>query len=299
MKQFKLVFAVVALACWAASAQAQDTLAKISTSGQITMGVRESAGALSYTVGNGVYVGYHVDLCQRIIKNIEKAAGRALEIKYQLVTAQNRIPLLKNGTIDIECGSTTNSRARQKNVTFAFTTFMEQVRIAVKADSDISSFSELAGKTVTTATGTTSVQLLRKKKAKMGINFKEVFGKDHADSFLLLESGRADAFVLDSQILAGLIATSKDPSAYKIVGEGLSVEPIAIMLRKDDSTLRKIVDDTLKSLMKSGEIEEVYNKWFVEPIPPRGISIGLPVNAATKAAWANPTDKPGEDYRGY
>jgi len=295
MKKHLLAIAVAAVAT-GAFAQANDTLAKVKASGQITMGVRDSSGALSYTLGDGKYAGYHYELCQRIIANLEKQVGKKLEIKYLPVTSQNRIPLVTNGTVDIECGSTTNNATRQKDVAFAVTTYVEEVRIAVKGSSGINSLAQLNGKTVATTTGTTSVQLLRKHERANGVNFNEVFGKDHADSFLMLESGRADAFVMDGQILAGNIATSKDPSAYKIVGETISVEPIAIMLRKDDPAFKKLADDTLKDMMKSGEIAKIYDKWFVQPIPPKMTKVGLPASEATKNAWANPNDKPVEDY---
>ncbi|MGE0330646.1 MAG: amino acid ABC transporter substrate-binding protein [Ramlibacter sp.] len=295
MKKHLLALAVLAIA-GGAFAQANDTVAKVKASGVITMGVRDSSGALSYTLGDGKYAGYHVEICQRIIANVEKAAGRKLEVKYLPVTSQNRIPLVQNGTVDIECGSTTNNATRQKDVSFAVTTFVEEVRIAVKANSGITSIANLNGKNVATTTGTTSVQTLRKNERAKGIDFKEVFGKDHADSFLLLESGRADAFVMDGAILAGNIATSKNPNDFKIVGEILSVEPIAIMMRKDDAALKKISDDTIKDMIKSGDMAKVWDKWFVQPIPPKNTRVGLPVSESTKAAWANPNDKPMEDY---
>src|SRR5688572_18654296 len=234
MKKHLLAFAVTALAAGGAFAQANDTIAKAKASGVITMGVRDSSGALSYTLGDGKYAGYHVEICERIIANLEKQLGRKLEVRYQPVTSQNRIPLVQNGTVDIECGSTTNNAARQKDVAFAPTTYVEEVRIATKASSGIKSVADLTGKKVATTTGTTSVQLLRKHERAANVTFDEVFGKDHADSFLLMESGRADAFVMDGQILAGLISKSKSPNDFRIVGETLSVEPIAIMYRKDD-----------------------------------------------------------------
>lgn len=279
-----------------AQAQAADTLAKVKASGTVTMGVRDSSGALSYTLGDGKYAGYHVEICQRIIGNLEKAAGKKLETKYLAVTSQNRIPLVQNGTVDIECGSTTNNATRQKDVSFVVTTYVEEVRIAVKANSGITSINQLKDKNVATTTGTTSVQLLRKHERANGVDFKEVFGKDHADSFLLLESGRADAFVMDGQILAGNIATSKAPADYKIVGEVLSVEPIAIMIHKDDAAFKKLADDTVKELIKTGELAKIYDKWFVQAIPPKNTKVGLPASDTTKAAWANPNDKPAEDY---
>ena len=296
MKKHLLAFVITAVAAAGAFAQAADTLAKVKASGEITMGVRDSSGALSYTLGDGKYAGFHYELCQRIIANVEKAVGKKVTVKYLPVTSQNRILLVQNGTVDIECGSTTNNAARQKDVAFALTTYVEEVRIAVKANSGITSLAQLNGKRIATTTGTTSVQLLRKHERAQNVNFNEVFGKDHSESFLLLESGRADAFVMDGQILAGNIATSKNPADYKIVGEVISVEPIAIMLRKDDPAFKKVADDTLRDMMKSGEIAKIYDKWFMQPIPPKNTKVGLPVSDATKNAWANPNDKPLEDY---
>ncbi len=273
-----------------------DTLEKVKASGAVTMGVRDSSGALSFTLGEGKYAGFHVEICQRILANLEKAAGKKLDVKYLSVTSQNRIPLVQNGTVDIECGSTTNNAARQKDVSFASTAYVEEVRIAVKANSGITSIAQLNGRNVATTTGTTSVQLLRKHERANGVDFKEVYGKDHADSFLLLESGRADAFVMDGQILAGNIATAKAPADFKIVGEVLSVEPIAIMMRKDDPLLKRLADDTIQDLVKSGEMAKIYDKWFMQPIPPKNTRVGLAASDATKAAWANLNDKPAEDY---
>ena len=295
----KLKLAALTLAVLATSgayAQANDTLAKVKASGVITMGVRDSSGALSYTLGDGKYTGFHVEVCNRVIANVEKAVGRKLEVKYQSVTSQNRIPLVQNGTVDIECGSTTNNATRQKDVSFLPTTFVEEVRIAVKANSNITNIAQLNGKNVATTTGTTSVQTLRKNERATGVDFKEVFGKDHSDSFLLLESGRADAFVMDGAILAGNIATSKTPADFKIVGEVLNVEPIAIMVRKDDPAFKKIGDDTVKEMMKSGDMAKLWDKWFMQPIPPKNTRVGYAVSESTKAAWASPNEKPMEDY---
>ena len=275
---------VAALLLAAAGAQAA-TLDKIKETGSVSMGVRESSGAMSYTTGDGKFAGFHVDVCQQVLADIQKKLGMAkLDIKYQPVTSQNRIPLVQNGTVDIECGSTTNNLGRQKDVAFAVTTYVTEVRIAVKANSGITSIAQLKDKTVATTTGTTSVQLLRKHERATGIDFKEVFGKDHSDSFLQLDSGRADAFVMDDYILAGLIARSKNPADFKIVGEPLSLEPIAIMLRKDDPAFKKAVDDSIIALMKSGELTKILAKYNLTP------------GQDTKNAWANPNDKPAEDY---
>jgi glutamate/aspartate transport system substrate-binding protein len=299
MKKSLLAPLAVAIAAFAVAgaAQAEDTLKKIKDTGTITEGVRESSGALAFTLGDGKYTGFHYDVCARVIADIQKQLGLAkLEVKYQPVTSQNRIPLVQNGTVDIECGSTTNNATRQKDVAFAPTLYVEEVRIAVKANSGIKDIAGLNGKTVATTTGTTSVQLLRKNKRAQGMDFKELNGKDHSDSFLLLESGRADAFVMDGQILAGLISKSKNPADFKIVGEPLSVEPIAIMYRKDDPAFKKAVDDSIRALAKSGEVAKLYDKWFMQPIPPANTKVNLPASDATKAAWANPTDKPLEEY---
>ena len=296
MKTKLVIFAVSTILFVSAHAQSTDTISKAKTSGAITMGVRDSSGALSYTLGDGKYAGFHVEVCHRIIENLDKVVGKKLDVKYLSVTSQNRIPLTQNGTVDIECGSTTNNTARQKDVAFVNTTYVEEVRIAVKANSGITSISQLNGKNVATTTGTTSVQILRKHERATGVDFKEVFGKDHADSFLLLESGRADAFVMDGQILAGNIALSKAPADYKIVGEVLSVEPIAIMIRKDDPAFKKLADDTVNAMAKSGELAKLYDKWFIQPIPPKNTRVGLPASDYTKAAWASPNDKPVEEY---
>ncbi len=291
----KKLLALAVLAFGAVTAQA-DTLAKVRDSGSITMGVRDSSGALSYTLGDGKYAGFHIEICQRIIANIERAVGKKVDVKFQSVTSQNRIPLVQNGTVDIECGSTTNNAARQKDVAFVVTTYVEEVRIAVKANSGITSIAQLKDRNVATTTGTTSVQLLRRHERANGVDFKEVFGKDHADSFLLLESGRADAFVMDAQILAGNIANSKSPADYRIVCEVLNVEPIAIMIRKDDPAFKKVADDTVRDLARSGDLARLYDKWFMQPIPPKNARVGLPASDATKAAWASPNDKPAEEY---
>ncbi|WP_395138737.1 amino acid ABC transporter substrate-binding protein [Schlegelella aquatica] len=294
MKKSLLILAAALMAAGVAQA---DTLKKIKETGKVVMGVRESSQPLSYTLGSGKYVGYHVEICERVLADIRKQLGLSqLTVEYVPVTSQNRIPLVQNGTVDIECGSTTNNQARQQQVAFALTTYVTEVRMAVNAKSGITSINQLNGKTVVTTTGTTSVQHLRKHERASGIDFKEIYGKDHADSFLILESGRADAFVMDDNLLAGLIATSKSPSDFKIVGEVLSVEPIAIMMRKDDPAFKKAVDDSIRNMMKSGEINKLYDKWFMQPIPPKNVSVSLPMGGTLKAAIANPNDNPMEAY---
>ncbi|MBB3179781.1 amino acid ABC transporter substrate-binding protein [Variovorax sp. Sphag1AA] len=295
MKKQVLALAVFALAAGGAFAQANDTLAKIKASGTINLGVRDSS-ALSFTLGNGKYVGFHTEMAEHIIDDLSKQVGKKLNINYVLVTSQNRVPLVQNGTVDLECGSTTNNRARAKDVEFAYNTYMEVVRVAVRANSGIKELKDLAGKTVATTTGTTSVQILRKNERAQGIDFKEVMGKDHSDSFLLLESGRADAFVMDASILAANIAKSKSPKDFAIVGPELSVEPIACMMRKEDPQFSKAVNESIARQVKDGSLAKVYDRWMMQPVPPNNVSLNLPLSDATKAAWANLNNKPAEDF---
>jgi glutamate/aspartate transport system substrate-binding protein len=291
-KKYLLAFALSALAASGAFAQLNDTLAKAKAAGKVVMGTRESSAPLAYTLGGNQFTGYHVELCQRILK----AVLPGVPVEYVAVTSANRIPLVQNGTVDIECGSTTNNVARQKDVAFALTTYVTEVRTAVHANSNIKSVADLNGKTVATTTGTTSVALLRKNKRAKDIKFNEVYGKDHADSFLLLESGRADAFVMDDNILAGLIAGSKNPKDFKIVGETLNVEPIAIMIRKDDPKFKAAVDDYIRKAMKDGEIKMLYDKWFMKPIPPKNVAVNLPMGKVLSELVKNPNDKPAEAF---
>ena len=294
-----ITFALTATFTGASSALAASaTLDKIKSTGAVTMGVRESSIPMSYTTGYSRFDGYHVEVCRMILNDIKSKLGMStLRINYQPVTSQNRVPLVQNGTVDIECGTTTNNAGRAKDVSFANTLYVEEVRIAVKANSGINSISQLAGKKVATTTGTTSVQLLRKHEKANNVNFDEVYGKDHADSFLLLESGRADAFVMDGSILAGNIANAKNPKDYKIVGEVLSTEPIAIMVRKDDPEFLADVNAAIAKIVANGKMPSLWNKWFLAPIPPKNAVVGLELSPATKNAWANLNSKPAEDYQ--
>jgi glutamate/aspartate transport system substrate-binding protein len=293
-----LAISIIGLFSAPAAFAQQSTLDKMRSSGAVTMGVRESSGALSYTLGDGKYAGFHVEICNTVLRDIQKQLNmKTLDVKYSPVTSQNRIPLLQNGTVDIECGSTTNNATRQKDVAFAVTTYVEEIRIAVKANSGITSLNQLNGRKVATTTGTTSVQLLRKHERATGVNFEEIFGKDHSDSFLLLESGRADAFVMDGSILAGNIANAKNPTDYRIVGEVIAVEPIAIMMRKDDPSFKKAADDSIIKMMKDGTLTKLWDKWFMQPIPPKNARVGLALSDSTKHAWSSPNDRPAEDYQ--
>ena len=289
-----LLFALLALPAFAQDA---GTLKKVRDTGVLTLGIRESSYPLSYLDEKQQPVGYHIDICNRIVDAVKaRLKLPALKVQHQPVTSQNRIPLVANGTVDLECGSTTNNEARQKQVSFAPTTFVTHVRMAVKKASGIQSLGQLNGKPVATTTGTTSVQLMRAHEKGKGIDFKEVYGRDHADAFLMLETDRAVAFVMDDNLLAGLIASSKAPNDYAIVGEVLSVEPIAIMLRRDDPDFKKLVDDAVKGLMKGGEIDKLYARWFMAPIPPKNVNMNFPMSAALKALIKSPSDAPAESF---
>lgn len=295
------VLAALSLGCSIGLASAQQldgTLKKIADSKAITLGIRESSFPLSYLDANQKPIGYHIDICNTIAKAVKTKLKLAkLDVKTQAVTSQNRIPLVVNGTVDLECGSTTNNLDRQKQVAFAPTTFVTNVRMAVKKASGITDLDQLAGKPIATTTGTTSVQLIRAHEKGKNVDFKEVYGKDHADSFLMLETDRAVAFVMDDNLLAGLIANSKNPAAYTLTGPSLSVEPIAIMLRKDDPQFKALVDETIKGMAKSGELTKLYTKWFMAPIPPKGINLNFAMSDTLKALVAFPNDNPTESYK--
>ena len=292
-----LTTTVLALCCAAAPAahaQAQQpTLDKIKASGKAVLGVREASPPMAYMLGaQDKYVGYHVELCERVLKEVAPAA----KLEYMAITAQNTMALVSNGTVDIGCGPTTNNTARQQQVAFAVTTYVSEVRMAVRADSDIKSISQLGGRNVAASTGTTAVQMLRKQERAVGAPINVLLGKDHAESFLLLETGRVDAFVLDDNLLAGVIASSKNPAGFRIVGETMGSEPIALLFRKDDPAFKAAVDVVLTKLMQSGEVEKIYNKWFVAPIPPKNVSLNLPMGDTLKGLIAAPNDKPLETY---
>lgn len=273
------------------------TLRKVKETGVLTLGIRESSYPLSYLDSSQKPIGYHIDICNRIVEAVKTRLDLpGLRVEHQPVTSQNRIPLVINGTVDLECGSTTNNEARARQVAFAPTTFVTNVRMAVKKASGITSIAQLNGKPVATTVGTTSVQLLRANKKAQGIEFKEVYGKDHAESFLLLETDRAVAFVMDDNLLAGLIAASKAPGDYAIVGEVLNVEPIAIMFRREDPAFKALVDATVTELMRSGEIGRLYARWFLAPIPPRAINMAFPMNDLLKVLIQTPSDAPAETY---
>ncbi|WP_370458630.1 amino acid ABC transporter substrate-binding protein [Herminiimonas sp. Marseille-P9896] len=275
--------------------QAQDlggTLKKIKDTNTITIGYRESSIPFSFLDDKQQPIGYAIDLCMKIVDTVKADLKLPnLKVAMQPVTSSNRIPLLRNGTIDLECGSTTNSKVRQEQVSFGPSYFVINVTAAVKKSSNINTLADLNGKTISTTSGTTSVPLLKGYKKTENIQVKEIYGKDHAEAFLLMADDRAVAFVMDNILLAGQIANSKRPSDYKILPESLSQEPYSMMLRKDDPQFKALVDKSIGTVMKSGEINKIYAKWFTTPIPPKGLNINFPMTPPIEEAFKNPNDK--------
>ena len=269
-----------------------DTLAKVRDSGRITLAYRESSVPFSY-LDNGKPIGMTVELSQAVAEAVKKVLNQpALEVRWQAVTSQNRIPLLMNGTIDVECGSTTNNTTRGKDVDFAINHFYTGTRLVVKKDSGIKNYADLKGKTVAITSGTTNLQVVRKANAENNWGANIVMPKDHADAFLLVESGRAAAFAMDDILLYGLIANAKNAKDFEVVGDSLQVEPYACMVRKDDPAFKKLVDGVIGGMMKSGEFTKLYDKWFLQPIPPTGTALGLAMGDALKKNLVEQSDKP-------
>jgi len=292
MKLSTLMTAALLTAGLTSAASAQ-TLQKITDSNKITVSYRESSVPFSYLVSSTKAVGFSVELTEAIIEDVRKKIKKPnLEVAYMPVTSQNRIPLLVNGTYDLECGSTTNNSARGKDVTFAVSHFYTGTRLLTKKSSGIKNYADLAKKTVSSTTGTTNAQVIRKYSADKNLDMQLILGKDHDDSLLLVETDRAVAFAMDDILLFGLMANSKNPAALEVVGDSLQVEPYGCMLRKDDPEFKTLVDGTLTRLMKSGEFSKLYDKWFMSPIPPKGVNLNLPMSEQLKANLNTPSDKP-------
>jgi glutamate/aspartate transport system substrate-binding protein len=288
----KRTFTLLAALAFAATAAAQEgTLKKIKDSGAITIGHRDASVPFSYYDDKQRPVGYSMDLCARIVEAAKKQLGMPnLKVSYQLVTSANRIPLMANGTIDIECGSTTNTLSRQEQVGFTTTHFVTANRFVSKRSSKIKSLADLKGKTVVSTAGTTNIKQITEINAAQNLGMNIISANGHPEAFQMVETGRAVAFVMDDILLYGLVAQSRAPKDYVISSEALSVEPYGIMVRRDDAAFKKLASDTLNALYKSGEINKIYAKWFQAPIPPRNINLNLPMSAQLKKVVANPTD---------
>ena len=287
-----LAFAAAAVAF---SVQAQDltgTLKKIKDTGAITLGYRESSIPFSYLDDKQQPIGYAMDLCMKVVDAVKADLKMPnLKVNLQPVTSGNRIPQLQAGNIDMECGSTTNSVERQKQVAFGPTYFVINVTAAVRRNSGIKQLADLNGRTISTTSGTTSVPLLKKYEKTKSADIKEIYGKDHAESFLLLSQDRVSAFVMDDILLAGLIANSPNPGDYMIIPESLRQEPYSMMIRRDDPQFKALVDKTIGGVMKSGEINKIYAKWFTSPISPKNVNLNFSQTPAIKEAFANPNDR--------
>ena len=292
MKFSPLMIAVLLTAGLATTASAQ-TLKKVADSNKITVSYREASVPFSYLIGSTKAVGFSVELTEAIIDDVRKKIKKPnLEVAYMPVTSQNRIPLLVNGTYDLECGSTTNNSARGKDVAFSINMFYTGTRLLTRKTSGVKNYADLTRKTVASTTGTTNAQVIRKYSAEKSLDMQLILGKDHDDSLLLVESDRAMAFAMDDILLFGLMANSKNPAALQVVGDSLQVEPYACMLRKDDPEFKKLVDGTITRLMKSGEFTKLYTKWFESPMPPKGTNLGLPMSQQLKDNLKALSDKP-------
>jgi len=285
------------LAASAGAASAQDltgTLKKIKETGQITLGYRDSSVPFSYLDNNQKPVGFAMDICYKIVDAVKADLKLdKLEVKLNPVTSATRIPLIANGTVDLECGSTTNNADRQKQVAFTNTHFLTANRFVAKKSSGLTKFEDLKGKTVVSTSGTTNIKQINEANTERKLGLTILPAKDHAEAFLMVETGRAAAFVMDDVLLASLAASSKEPGAYMISTDALSKpEPYGIMLRKDDAPFKKVVDAATAAFYKSPESKVAYDKWFMKPIPPRDINLNLPMSDALKNAFAKPSDSP-------
>jgi glutamate/aspartate transport system substrate-binding protein len=286
--------AIVAIGLFALPATAQEltgTLKKIKDSGAITLGHRESSVPFSYYDDRQQVVGYAMDLCNRIVDAVKKELKvDKLELRLNPVTSATRIPLMANGTIDLECGSTTNNLERQRQVSFTITHFVTANRFVSKKAANLKTIDDLKGKTIVSTSGTTNIKQVTEINGQRNLGMNILAAKDHAEAFLMVETDRAAAFVMDDILLYSLMAGSKAPADYTISPDALSVEPYGIMLRRDDPAFKKVVDGAMTTIYKGGDINAIYDKWFAKPIPPKGINLNVPMSAAFKKVVANPTD---------
>jgi glutamate/aspartate transport system substrate-binding protein len=295
VKQAALKFValgVIAISVTAAHAQEAGTLKKIKDTGVISLGHRESSIPFSYYDDKQQVIGYSQDFALKIVEAVKvKLNMPGLKVKLTPVTSQNRIPLVQNGTVDIECGSTTNNAERQQQAAFSDTIFVIGTRLMTKKDSGIKDFSDLNGKTVVTTAGTTSERLLRKMNQDKNMGMNIISAKDHGDSFLTLSTGRAVAFMMDDALLAGERAKSNKPGDFVIVGTPQSREAYGCMLRKNDPEFKAVVDQAIAKVETSGEADQIYKKWFDSPIPPKGLNLEFPESDDMKALFKSPNDK--------
>jgi len=287
----ELIVALFVAGAVCGTASAQDTLKKIKETGTITLGHRDSSIPFSYYDEKQQVVGYAMDICYKVVDAIKAELKMPkIDIKLNPVTSATRIPLMANGTIDLECGSTTNNLERQKQVWFATTHFVTANRFVSRKSANLKTVGDLKGKTVVSTSGTTNIKNANEINVEKKLGMNIIAAKDHAESFLTVETGRAVAFFMDDILLYSLVANSKNPSEWVISADALTVEPYGIMMRKDDAAFKKIVNGAINNLYKSGEINKIYDKWFLKPVPPKGINLNVPMSAPFKKIVAKPTD---------
>ena len=295
MKRHRIPLTVIGSVLLAAAVQAQepaDTLKTIKETNSITLGHRESSIPFSYYDDKQQVIGYSQEIAMKVVDAIKRDLGLPdLKVRLNPVTSQNRIPLIQNGTVDLECGSTTNNTERQKQVAFSNSIFIVGTRLLTKKDSGIKDFSDLVGKNVVTTAGTTSERLIRKLNEDKKMNMNIISAKDHGESFLTLETGRAAAFMMDDALLYGELAKAKRPAEWVVVGTPQSLEAYGCVMRKDDPKFKQLVDATIAELMTSGAAAKIYAKWFDQPIPPKGLNLGFPMSAEMVELYSNPNDQ--------
>jgi glutamate/aspartate transport system substrate-binding protein len=301
MKHMHMISLTLAASLWVGQANAEEltgTLKNIKESGAITLGYRESSIPFSYLDDNQKPIGFAIDICYRIVEAVKKELKLdKLEVKLNPVTPSTRIPLMANGTIDLECGSTTNNAERQKQVSFTNTHFLTASRFVSKKSSNINSIDDLKGKSVVSTSGSTNIKQLTEANAARNMRVNIIAAKDHGEGFLMVETDRAVAFVMDDILLASFIAGSKEPDAYVISQYAFSKpEPYGIVMRKDDPAFKKVVDGATAALYQSAEGQKLYDKWFMAKIPPKGLNLNAPMSAELKHEFANPTDSPDPDF---
>jgi glutamate/aspartate transport system substrate-binding protein len=297
LRIFGLALAAVLCGGQASAQELTGTLKNIKETGAITLGFRDSSIPFSYLDDNQKPIGFAMDICYKIVEAVKKELKLAkLEVKLNPVTSATRIPLMANGTVDLECGSTTNNAERQKQVWFTNTHFLTASRFVSKKSNKINSIDDLKGKTVVSTSGTTNLKQLTEANAARNLNINIIPAKDHAEAFLMVETDRAVAFVMDDILLASLAAGSKEPGAYVISKDAFSKpEPYGIMLRKDDVAFKKVVDDATAALYKSADGHKIYDKWFMQKIPPKGLNLNTPISAELEHEFAKPSDSPDPD----
>ena len=289
--QLKVSTIIAAILVTVPAAAQEGTLQKIKDTGAITLGHRESSVPVSYYDDNQRVIGYAMDLCYRIVDAVKaNLKVDKLEVKLNPVTSATRIPLIANGTVDLECGSTTNNLEREKQVSFTITHFVTANRFVSKKSAKFKTVDDLKGKTIVSTSGTTNIKQINEIGAERHLDLNIIAAKDHAEAFLMVETDRAAAFVMDDILLYSLVATSKSPADYVISADALSIEPYGIMLRREDPAFKKVVDDAMTATYKSGAINAIYDKWFLKPIPPKGVNLNVPMSPAFKKVVASPTD---------